>query len=68
MDLHSDMLEGADQIAAYLYGSPAKRGKVYHLVEANRLPVFKIGKTICARRSTLLSFIADQERAAAVSA
>ena len=65
MELHSDMLEGADQIAAFIYGDRTKRGKVYHLVEANHLPVFKLGKAICARKSTLLAFIAQQEGGAA---
>lgn len=63
-DIHTDILEGADQIAGFLYGDPKKRGKVYHLAENKRLPTFKIGKTICARKSTLLAWIEEQEKAA----
>ena len=46
--LNEDILMGAAAIADYL-GWP--RRKVYHCVEARRLPVFKVGTTICARRS-----------------
>lgn len=63
-DLSDDILEGADQIAGFLYGDSKKRSKVYHLAENKRLPTFKIGKTICARKSTLLAWIAEQEKAA----
>lgn len=63
-DLSNDILEGADQIASFLYCDPKKRSKVYPLVENKRLPTFKIGKTICARKSTLLAWIAEQEQAA----
>jgi hypothetical protein len=31
-----DMLRGAEEIAAYLYGSPAQRRKVYHLVATSK--------------------------------
>ncbi len=53
-----DLLYGASAIAAYL---GVKRGVVYHLIETNRLPHFKVGKTVCARRSTLARAIAELE-------
>lgn len=56
-----DMLRGADEIAQFLYGDPGLRRKVYHLVATSHLPVFKLGAMICARRSVLLKWIADQE-------
>jgi len=56
-----DMLRGADEIARFLYGDPDQRRKVYHLVATSNLPVFKLGSMICARRSILLTWIADQE-------
>lgn len=62
-DLSNDLLHGADQIAGFLFGDPKKRSKVYHLVEDGHLPTFKVGKTICARRSTLLAWIESQEQA-----
>lgn len=51
-----DLLEGATEIAKFLYGKtgPKERRRVYWLVETGALPVFHIGQIICARRSTLL--------------
>ena len=63
-DLSTDILTGADQIAGFIYGDPTKRSKVYYLAENAKLPVFKLGKTICARKSTILQWIADQEKVA----
>ena len=44
---------------------PEKRRKVYHAVANAGLPVFRIGGVICARRCTLVRWIADQECRAA---
>lgn len=60
-DLPSDMLRGAGAIADFLFGNREDRRKVYHLAETSRIPVFKMGALICARRSVLLKWIADQE-------
>ena len=58
--------EGAD----LLYGVPAiaiflglGNRQVYHLKETGALPTFTLGETgkICARRSTLNQWLADQE-------
>ncbi|MDN3277440.1 hypothetical protein QWJ07_24455 [Frankia sp. RB7] len=38
------------------------RRKVYHLVETSRLPVFRLGSTLVARKSVLKKFIEDQEK------
>jgi hypothetical protein len=68
-----DVLEGADQIAEFLFGDDpdplAKRHRlrrVYRLTSevgpADRLPVFKIGGLLFARKSTLLAWIAERER------
>ena len=72
---HEDVLMGADAIAEFIYGDPKQRRKVYHLAEppknkkrdANerRLPTFKLGATLCMRKSTYLEWIAAQERKAA---
>ena len=56
-----DLLQGAEEIARYLYGDPTERRKVYHLAEASRIPVFRLGATLCARKSTLLAWIERQE-------
>lgn len=55
------MLYGADSIATFLFGDVMHRRKVYNLVETGRLPHFRLGAVICARRSVLLSWIGDQE-------
>ena len=47
-----DLLYGASAIANFL---GVKRGVVYHLIETHRLPHFKVGKTVCARRSSVLA-------------
>jgi len=61
--LADDLLRGADEIAAFMFGSARHRRKVYYLTgEASRgLPHFKMGSLICARKSTLLRWIAEQE-------
>jgi excisionase family DNA binding protein len=61
-NLAADLLRGADAIAAYL-GFP--RRTVYHAVAKGHLPHFRIGETVCARKSTLTTWIEAQERAAA---
>lgn len=62
--LGGDILHGADGIAAFLYGNAKHRRKVYNLVETNRLPHFRLGAAICARKSVLLSWITAQEKRA----
>lgn len=59
--LAADMLRGADAIACFLGLS---RRQVYHLTETARLPVFKLGAVLCARRSSLLGWIEERERRA----
>ena len=62
--LGSDLLRGADEIAGFMFGDPAERRKIYHLAENSRLPVFRLGALLCARKSTLLTWIEEQESAA----
>jgi len=59
-----DLLEGANEIARFLFGPKGKRRRVYYLIASSGLPVFRLGETICARRSTLRAWIAEQENAA----
>ncbi len=60
-ELADDILEGADAIAEFLFGSRKSRRKVYYLAECSKLPVFRLGSVLCARRSVLLKFISGQE-------
>ena len=57
-----DILRGASQIAYFLFGKSGSRRAIYHLIETGSLPHFRVGALICARRSTLLSWIEGQER------
>jgi hypothetical protein len=61
--LADDLLRGADAIAEFVFGSAKHRRKVYYLAtEAKlRMPVFRIGSVICARKSTLIEWIERQE-------
>ena len=61
LSLADDPLRGAGKIADHIYGDPRHRRKVYHLAQTKRLPVFHLGSTLCARRSTLIAWIEDQE-------
>jgi hypothetical protein len=65
-NLGDDILRGGHPIAKFVYGddSPASLQQVYRLAEMKKLPVFRLGKTICARRSTLRGFVEEQERLA----
>lgn len=57
----SDLLYGVAAIAAHLQ---LTRKQVYHLHDKGDLPTFKVGGTVCARRSTLAKHFAAQEAAA----
>jgi excisionase family DNA binding protein len=58
MDEAPDLLYGAAKIAEYL---GVKRSVVYHLVETGRVPSFKVGAVVCARRSKLNAAFAKLE-------
>jgi hypothetical protein len=61
VELANDMLRGADEIATYIFGERGSRRKVYYLAECSRLPVFRLGSVLCARKSVLLGWISGQE-------
>ncbi len=65
--LADDILRGADEIAKFIFGERGSRRKVYYLAECTRLPVFRLGSVLCARRSVLLNWIAGQENRASHS-
>lgn len=53
-----DLLFGAEAIADTL---GLTRRQVYHAVACSHLPAFRIGATICARRSTLERWLDERE-------
>ena len=66
--LVDDILTGAAAIAVYLFGTPRARRQVYRLATevapTYRIPTFKMGHvTLCARKSSLKRWIAEQELA-----
>lgn len=56
-----DLLKGAHEIAKFLFGRNCSRRKIYYLAEHTRIPIFRIGAVLCARRSVLLDWIVRQE-------
>ncbi|WP_044549851.1 hypothetical protein [Azospirillum lipoferum] len=58
--LADDLLQGADSIAKFM---GVTRRQAYHFVADGRIPTFRIGAIICARKSTILNWIAQQEAA-----
>ena len=57
-----DLLRGAREIAVFLFGTATARRRVYDLHAEGLLPTFNLGKSICARRSSLMAWIETQER------
>ena len=68
LHLADDILIGGAPIAEFLIGRSDQKAmrKLYHLTsevpEADRLPIFRLGGQICARKTTLLNWIAARER------
>lgn len=60
-DTAADLLYGLEAIGKAI-GLGARQ--VQHLHDKGDLPTFKMGRTVCARRSTLASHFAAQEAAA----
>ena len=54
----ADLLYGAGRIAEYLELSP---DAVYHLARQRRLPTFRMGRTICARKSAIAAKLDELE-------
>ena len=67
LNLAADLLLGGAPIANFVFGRSDQKAmrKLYHLTsevpEADRLPVFRLGGQICARKTTLLNWIASRE-------
>lgn len=73
--LAGDLLEGAGQIAEFIFGedSPITRRKVFYLASeapvTDRPPFFRLGRQkIALRKSRFLSWVEQRERGAAGSA
>jgi hypothetical protein len=61
---NSDLLYGVPAIAAFL-GLRTKQAR--HRISDGTIPSFRIGGTICARRSSLAAWLEECERRATVA-
>lgn len=61
-DFADDLLRGASEISAFLFKEAKFRRKVYHLAANSNMPTFKLGSMLCARKSTLLNWVEQQEK------
>ncbi|MCW6513106.1 hypothetical protein [Lichenifustis flavocetrariae] len=59
--LQDDVVAGAKRIAP-IVGMTERQ--TYHHAQAGRLPVWKVGQTLFARRSVLLAWLREREEAA----
>ena len=59
--LSDDLLTGAREISLFIYGTEDDRRKVYYLSESGILPTFRMGRIICARRSSILKRMEKME-------
>lgn len=66
LPLADDLMTGAEAIAKFMFGdaSDTNKRRVYHAADKLGLPTFRIGATLCARRTTILRWIEAQESAA----
>ncbi len=60
-NIADDILKGANEIAEF---TGIDRRSVYYAIKKGRLPTFKIGAGVFARRSTLTAWISAQENQA----
>jgi hypothetical protein len=58
--LAADVLEGADQIAKHIYG-PAAHARRGRTTIRRGLPIFRLGRRVYARKSTIAEWISRQE-------
>ncbi|MFC6739586.1 DNA-binding protein [Methylobacterium tardum] len=54
-------MQGAGKIAQFLFGSEKQARKIYYLEEKGQIPTFRMGSTICARKSAILAWIEERE-------
>jgi hypothetical protein len=55
------VIRGAEAIAEHIFGDRASRRKVYYLAEKTRIPIFRLGSTLCLRPSAYERWVAGQE-------
>lgn len=61
-------IRGADAIAEHIFGDRKSRRKIYYLAECSKIPIFRLGSTLCLRPAAYERWIKDQEERAAIDA
>jgi len=63
--LAGDLLTGAKAIALCIYGTDdaTARSRVYRLAETGRLPIFRVGRLLTARKSELQAALSADKAA-----
>lgn len=56
-----DLLVGAEAIATFMFGNAGLARRVYHIWENHHLPAFKVGQTLWARKSAILTWVKAKE-------
>lgn len=56
-----DLLVGAEAIALFMFGNSTLTRRVYHTWEAHRLPAFKVGQALWARKSAIVAWVNEKE-------
>ena len=59
--LEVDLLEGAREIATFLFGAGASQKRAYVAIR-HGLPVWRIGNRVFARKSRIAKWIEEQEQ------
>ena len=59
---------GAEAIAEFIFGDCSYRRKVYYLAECSKIPIHRLGSTLCLRPSAYKSWIESQENRAVMNA
>jgi hypothetical protein len=62
------VIRSADAIAEFVFGDHSHRRKVYYLAECSKLPIHRLGSTLCLRPSAYKSWIEGQENRAVTNA
>jgi hypothetical protein len=55
------IIRGAEAIAEHIFGDRNSRRKVYYLAECSKIPIFRLGSTLCLRPDAYRAWIESQE-------
>jgi hypothetical protein len=61
------VIRGAEAIAEFIVGKRSHRRKVYYLAECSKIPIHRLGSTLCLRPSAYKSWIESQENRAVMN-